>query len=40
MAERYNSGFPADFVARIRDLHNDGKRDPTLGAIDSWMQEG
>ena len=40
MAERYNSGFPADFVARIRDLHNDGKRDTTLGAIDSWMQEG
>ena len=31
IAERFNSGFPMDFVARIRDLHNSGQRDPTPG---------
>ena len=36
-AERYNSGFPEDFVARVRDLHNAGTRDATPGAIDDWM---
>lgn len=39
MADRYNSGFPKDFVSRIRDLHNEGKRDSTLGAIDGWMKK-
>ena len=38
LAERYNSGMPRDFVGRIRDLHNQGMRDPTPGAIDQWMQ--
>ncbi|MCY4528532.1 MAG: virulence factor [Chloroflexi bacterium] len=39
-AARYNSGFPTDFVARIRDLHNAGEREPTPGAIDNWMNGG
>ena len=34
--ERLNSGFPDDFVARIRDLQREGRRDPTPGAIDHW----
>ena len=37
MAERYNSGFPKDFVSRIRDLHNADQRETTPGAIDTWM---
>ncbi len=36
LAERFNSGFPENFVARIRDLHRSGKRDPRPGAIDGW----
>lgn len=39
-AERYNSGFPTDFVAQVRDLHNAGDRDPSPGAIDGWMNSG
>lgn len=39
-AERYNCGFPGDFVARIRDLDNAGERDATPGAIDDWMNGG
>ena len=39
MAEKLNSGFPDDFVARIRDLQRDGQRDPTPGAIDHWLEE-
>ncbi len=38
-AERYNMGFPSDFAARIRDLHNQGGRDMSPGAIDGWMSE-
>ena len=37
IAERFNNGFPLDFVARIRDLHNSGKRDPSPGAADGWL---
>ena len=37
VADRFNSGFPLDFVARIRDLQNSGGRDPSPGAIDSWL---
>ena len=37
MAERINGGFPQDFVARIRDLHRSGERDPRPGAVDSWI---
>ena len=37
-AERYNTGFPENFVARVRDLHNAGTRDTSPGAIDDWMR--
>lgn len=37
VAERFNSGFPADFVARIRDMHREGKRDPSPGAVNHWL---
>ena len=37
IAERFNSGFPRDFVARIRDLHKSGERDPSPGAVDDWL---
>ena len=39
-AERYNRRFPSDFVARIRDLHAEGARDASPGAIDGWMRKG
>jgi hypothetical protein len=26
-----------DFVARIRDLHNNGQRNPKPGAVDHWI---
>ena len=37
VAERYNSRFPVDFVARIRDLERSGSRDPRPGAVDHWL---
>ena len=37
LADRLNSGFPQDFVARVRDLHRSGDRDPRPGAIDHWI---
>ena len=36
LAAKLNKGFPSDFVARIRDLHKAGGRDPTPGAVDHW----
>ena len=36
---RFNSGFPADFVARIRDLHDADRREPRPGAADHWIEE-
>ena len=36
LAARLDNNFPENFVARIRDLHRDGRRDPTPGAIDHW----
>ena len=38
VAARIGAGFPSDFVARIRDMHRDGKRDPTPGAVDHWIK--
>ena len=38
LAERLNSRFPQDFVARIRDMHRSGERDPRPGALDHWMR--
>ena len=39
VAERLNQRFPDDFVARIRDLHRSGSRDPRPGAVDHWLEE-
>ena len=39
VAARIDTGFPGDFVARIRNLHRDGKRDPTPGAVNHWLDE-
>ena len=38
-AGRINGGLPLDFVARIRDLHLSGNRNPTPGAIDNWIND-
>ncbi len=38
-AARYNSGKPANFVARIRDLHQAGSRECAPGAVDHWFTE-
>jgi hypothetical protein len=40
MADEFNRGFPGDFVARIRDLHQAGSRDTSPGAIDDWKDDG
>ncbi len=37
--KRIESGFPEDFVKRIRALHGAEKRDPKPGAVDHWMDE-
>jgi hypothetical protein len=38
-AERFNRRMPPNFVARIRDLHLSGDRDPSPGAIDHLMDD-
>ena len=38
LVERINKGFPQDFVARLRQLHRSGQRDPRPGAIDHWIE--
>ena len=38
LADRINNGMPTDFVARIRDLDQNGKRNPNPGAIDRWVE--
>ena len=38
LMERLNREFPQDFVARIRDLHRSGDRDPRPGAVDHWTR--
>ena len=38
LAQSFNDGFPKDFVARIRDQHRAGTRDPRPGAIDHWRE--
>jgi len=37
VAKSFNQGFPDNFVARIRDLHQSGLRNPDPGAIDHWI---
>lgn len=39
LADRYNQGFPDDFVRRIRNLQNTGARKPYPGAADEWISE-
>ena len=39
LATHINDNFPQDFVSRIRDLHRQGRRDPTPGAIDHWTNQ-
>ena len=36
VAEDLNRRMPRDFIARIRDLHQSGHRDPRPGTIDHW----
>ena len=38
VAARFNSGMPADFVARIRDSITNETRDPSPGAINGWLE--
>jgi hypothetical protein len=38
VADRINGGFPRDFVARIREMHVSGDRNPSPGALDSWFE--
>lgn len=38
IAEKYNTGFPRDFVARVRDLFQADTRDPNPGAVDHWIE--
>lgn len=37
-AEQIESRFPSDFVARIQELHNSGRRDSRPGSVDHWME--
>lgn len=36
-ARRYNSSFPQDFVARVREMHRSGTRSALPGSADNWM---
>ena len=36
-ADRINRNMPKDFVKRIRNMYNEGTRNPSAGAIDHWM---
>ena len=38
VADQYNEGMPHDFVAKLRDLHNNGSRNITPGSIDGWIK--
>ena len=38
LADRLNERFPRDFVARIRELHASGRRDPRPGAVGHWIE--
>ena len=39
VSERINSRFPKNFVSRVRELERAGKRDPSPGAVNHWMEE-
>lgn len=40
LANSLNKGFPRDFVKRVRELHDSGKRDTAPGAVDDWSGHG
>ena len=40
LAERFNKGFPEDFVLTLARKHRSGQRTPTPGALDHWANEG
>jgi hypothetical protein len=37
VADHLNAALPEDLVARIRDAHRNGTRNPQPGAIDDWF---
>lgn len=40
LAERFNKGFPEEFMLTLVDQHRSGRRTPTPGALDHWAAEG
>ena len=38
VGDRYNHGMPQNFVAKLRDLHKNGSRNPSAGSIDGWIE--
>ena len=36
LAARFNARFPLNFVAKVKELHAAGNRDPRAGAVDHW----
>ena len=36
VAARFNENFPQDFVAKVRELYQSGRREPWAGAADHW----
>ena len=38
VSDQYNKGMPQDFVARLRDLHNQNRRNTSPGSIDGWIK--
>ena len=40
LAKDLNKNFPRDFVKRVRELHDSGKRNPAPGAVDDWSAHG
>ena len=38
VGDRYNDGMPQNFVAKLRDLHKNGSRNPSPGSIDGWIE--
>ena len=36
VSARFNESFPQDFVAKVRELHQSGRREPWAGTVDHW----
>ena len=39
IVDNYNSNIPKKFLNKIKALHENGNRNPTPGAIDSWFKK-